>query len=793
MPIFLDAHTEKLAPAHDRFKRSDGKPLLYHQLRTPLALQAYDLVVNTYNTGTGKTIAALMYLLDPAMSRNTSNVLVIAPTNAILRQHADDIEEFVQAHGLRHIVQPVTAEQLSKLKPGYGLRRGELLYRLMTNPREFMGELRKETADLSRRPLIMVVNPDIFHYALFYQYNSADRKNVFQALQSAFQYIVIDEFHYYDSKQLVSFLLFFILSQEWGYFHEGRKICLLSATPTEQLQQFLTRIFGERWTMIAPENEPPESAAYERVPALAPVELEIVQQSLEEWVAQHVEDVAAWSRQGLDIALISSSLAQINRVYDRLIARGLSTGRITGPVPEEKRQQAVQQPIILATPTVDLGYNFARQGKDRQPIDIVVFDARFQDEAIQRLGRAGRVLGRSIVDQQSRAVALLPEEAALALRAYEGQRLSRPEFNALLRSLQQLPPKHNLFRYISTYGVVEVFYPLALHSERELPEEQNAELERLYEAVRAVFAPQSRPRQTALRYEFAIFRKRERFIKERRANPRWLPEDGELRSELKRMARWWATSGQVVEETRLDEFVAQIKRFPDRGPGKVLESFIAEQYHLTQALFSFRESFAVPGVPVSDPKHLLSTEDTASYDFFHLLEHYQYELLDAEEYAARTGRPRSGARSQTREQEIYLLLRDRRSPPDRVSLILDYNGSHEQFQQVYARRPVARSGFEIQIQQGHELPKPLPKKLAQAIKTTYFPFLAVPEHEAGPLICFLRRTPFFNRKLRVVCNGTEYQYQAVFGAGAFHIYAEIGWQLRKGVARDAELSDPIIL
>lgn len=61
--------------------------------------------MNTYNTGTGKTIASLLYLFD--LQGSNKNVLFIAPTNASLSQHAEDIERFVERDGLTQGQQPV--------------------------------------------------------------------------------------------------------------------------------------------------------------------------------------------------------------------------------------------------------------------------------------------------------------------------------------------------------------------------------------------------------------------------------------------------------------------------------------------------------------------------------------------------------------------------------------------------------------------------------------------------------------------------------------------------------------
>jgi CRISPR-associated endonuclease/helicase Cas3 len=793
--IKLQPQWEKVAPPHPLFKERSGRDLLYHQIRTPEALQAFDLVVNTYNTGAGKTRAALMYLLDPGMQKNR-NVLVIAPTNALLEQHANDIRAFVEAEGLRYQVQTVTAEALSQLKPGYHLRKGELLYRLMENPREFSDD----TSDLRRKPLIMVVNPDIFHYALFYQYQPMDQRNVFAAIVTEFTYIIIDEFHYYDSKQLVSFLFFFLLSKRWGYFEKaGRKVCLLSATPADELKHFLTRLFGEegeRWKLIAPENEPPESESYRRVPALAPLELEIVSDILPDWIRQHIGQLADWKKRGLDTAIISSSLRKVNEVYSVLARHGLEAGRITGPEPEEKRLAAIKKPFILATPTVDIGYNFDRQEKtpSRQPIDVILFDARFHDEAIQRLGRAGRVLGRDVTDYPSAAIAFLPEEAAQALRQYDGQEMSRPAFSALLRELPSLPAKHRLFRYVSVYGMIETFFPIALHTRREQADEREAQLAGLFEEMQRLLAPNSQRRLSSLRYGFEVFRDNEEFVQERKSNERWLPADHKLRRHLQRFGQWWDQTGEVNEDQSFEQAIARLKRGSMPRVERDLARFIHEQYYLTRALFSFRDAFSGPVANVYDPERLLSSEPVNSYDLFHILENYQYDLREARQFAQLAEEYPGSQHLLDPNAPVSLVLRGRREEKCELLLVLDFDGDEEVFKRLYTCRPVACAGFTLQtIERGESDGRPLQQALAEAIKKEYLPFLAVPESRSYLLIQVLRQAPFYSRRLRVTCRGTAVDYRAVFGSAAFHIDAEYGWYLRSRQRDEDERQRAIII
>ena len=264
----LTAHSEKLAPSGAIPAYQEQPPerpaLLYHQLRTYEALVAAPLVMNMYPTGTGKTQAALLRLLHP--DQQGKNALIIAPTNALIDQHAADATDFVTRNVLDYQVITVDAARLRPLlqaaaaEPGAlaNPRRGAVLQELMQNYLKFQEQLNLPP-DAERQPFIMVTNPDIFYLALFFQYSGNDQRNLFDRFISRFHYLVIDEFHYYDNKQFANFLFFFALWKKWEYLKE-RRICLLSATPRANVLAYLDRLFGAgEWARVAPDNELPES------------------------------------------------------------------------------------------------------------------------------------------------------------------------------------------------------------------------------------------------------------------------------------------------------------------------------------------------------------------------------------------------------------------------------------------------------------------------------------------------------------------------------------------------------
>ena len=199
------------------------------------------------------------------------------------------------------------------------------------------------------------------------------------------------------------------------------------------------------------------------------------------------------------------------------------------------------RPLTLATPTVDIGYNFGRPGKQRQSLDRLVCDARYGDELTQRLGRVGRVLGRQETTQPSSAVAVLSDEAARELQSYDGQTLSRREWAAIVDGLSQLPPKHQLEGYIKSQAIIESFYPIyKISSLSTNGAEVAAELLAM---VREVFAPKSSRKVGQLRSVFAKYEQRKRWLA--------LPETQRWTSgEHRTLAQFYADYSQWLISTK---------------------------------------------------------------------------------------------------------------------------------------------------------------------------------------------------------------------------------------------------
>jgi CRISPR-associated endonuclease/helicase Cas3 len=781
--IHLEGQVEKLAPENPW---GLDPPPLYHQYRTGQALQEPDihLVVNSYNTGTGKTRAALLHLC--TIDRQRQDVLFVAPTNALLSQHTEDIQAFVQEQELDFKVLPVTAEKVRQLgqqlvDQGHyeRIRPGEVLDRLIRNYREFFPDEQR------RQRLILVVNPDIFYYAFTFRYGTHDQRNLFQRFLTAFNYIIIDEFHYYDQKQLAFFLFFFTISKKMGYFDQaGRKICLLSATPNAHVIHYLNQIFGDKWADIRPDNEPADSQAYKSIPTLTPLTLTITQDDLLTWGQSHRSHLQEWiGTKQQDGVIISDALRRINQLYallrTRLPADWLD--RITGPEPESARQGATGKPLILATPTVDIGYNFRKQNKLRQNIDFLICEARFGDDLIQRLGRAGRVLGKTQPSIPSRAIALLPEAAVAALRPYDGQTLSRPTFKGIIQQhADLLPTKHDLTGYIRTWAVTELFYPIYRAHGMVLPAEQ-AELETLYEELRSLFDVR-RDSFKSLSHYFRKYYFRQKWLQAAN-NTDTVPFN---KATAEQVADWFkfVGEGEYTPQDLLPHLAHDsVLGYPPRQTE--LRRFVDSQFHLTESLFNFRDSFQGPTAVFADPDGLLSSEPINAYDLFHIVEAYQVDWFEKRsDFVALYG-------DTALTGDFYGRLDRHRDPLLTIQLHYTTDKTEAEFKEIWEGQPVALAGFNLVARERGGDPVQLDARIAESLQEQFLTVLLVDAKMKGWAIRALKNSPIYGRRLTIdFADRHRVEYTVYLGKAAWLAFPELQMAYK---IRDRMKSEAIIL
>lgn len=755
--INLNAGYEKISPTNEFDLKH---PPLYHQQRTYDALKANDLVINTYNTGTGKTRASLLRLFDV----KNENVLFIAPTNELIHQHANDIQEFVGEHELNFYVAEVTGQKLREWEviddPGYRLRNPRKLHELIQNPRAYFPEMTRQA------PLILVTNPDIFYLCFYSVYSQLDTANLFRHFLQDFNYIVIDEFHYYNAKQLANFLMFFILSKKFGYFDNNqRKVCLLSATPDEKVLAYLDTI-GLKCDRISPDNEPIESNSYEKIQTLSELELTIHNSRMHEALKDHPEWIRDPLHSGKEGAVISGSLRTINEIKQTLQTVGLreKIGLITGAVSKQERRDATTSfPLVLATPTVDIGYNFKKMDKSRQNIDFVCFDALYGSEFTQRIGRAGRLLGKEDTTHSSIGHAFVQGKLYSQLEA--GKNYDRQEFAALAKD--SLGEDNRFYHYIQSYAVLEAFYPL-YELYRQILEERQDRIREIFETIQQVFAPQSaatfdemfKKIQWHVTYETVIDTSNDTF------------HNDYVRHQWERAAwsycrhqAWMNGTLEIFEELPKEKEKIVLATLLKNNRSKIVE-YSEQKYSPIQSLFNFRGSDVGIRCGIHDPNHIFqNTAKHTEYDLFHVLSHCEFTIIPTKEkYHELTG-------DWGNYCDFFVQANHLKTPRDYVQFSYDAGGANQEFfERQHCWGPTALKDLRLGLKHGV-----VKLGIQDALKKKgYITCLLSKIENRYALNKILETSGQFSYSLHVTFgDGQQQEYQLILGAQAFLIHAEL--------------------
>lgn len=748
--VTLNAGYEKVNPTNDFGLKY---PPLYHQQRTYDELKENDLVINTYNTGTGKTQASLLRLFD--LRNEDDNVLFIAPTNELIRQHADDIRDFVEKHKLKFEVAEVTGKKLreweSVYDPGYHVRNPRKLHEIIEYPNS-----------TGHKKLILVTNPDIFYLCFYSRYSEMDNANLFQDFLVKFNYIVIDEFHYYNAKQLANFLMFFVFSKEYGYFNAGRKICLLSATPDDALFKYLDKI-DLKYKLLSPDNEPADSDRYEKIQTLSEIELTIHSGKMHDVLNTNPKLISNLLNSEKEGAVISSSLRTITDINQTLKEARLDKkiGLITGAVDSIERNKATLYPLVLATPTVDIGYNFKKAEKSRQNIDFVCFDALYGSEFTQRIGRSGRLLGKEDTTHSSIGYAFV--QGTLHSDLQDGKIYDRQEFATLVK--ESLGEDNRFYHYIQSYAVLEAFYPLYNHLKR-VSEDRQFRVQEVYEKIRQVFAPDSdttfdeimKKIQWHIKYEKVIEAHKQNryddFIQRNQESVAW--------SYIKHQS-WINGKLEEFENTPNEKMNAAIKGFIKRRSNReTMVEYAKQKYTPIKSLFNFRNTNVGIRCAIYDPHHFFQNNSNyTEYDLFHILMYYEFTTISKEKYHEFTG-------DWGNYCEFFVRV-DRRKESS-AKLTFDYNADDvdkEIFERQYCGKPTALKRLRLNSN-CH-----VPNEMQNILTDRYVTCLLSKMKNRYILNNILETKRQYSYPLSITFNDGEEDYKIIIGTQAFLIHAEL--------------------
>lgn len=434
-------------------KLPKGWRLSQHQVDTYKALvdaNGPDIVFNTAMTGDGKSLAGQL----PALFSGWDLPLfAMYPTNELIRDQLRQAErtwDAWQQPAFKLAFDSSTLDQL--MASGDFGQRGEALLSALRNHD------------------VVFTNPDIFHYVMQMYYVRTGKQGdapdkVFQPLVHKFQQFIFDEFHIFETPQVVSVInaMLLLLETTIGY---RRRFLFQSATPSELMLTYLQRA-GLSSIQITGEylhsGQPPDPRYWRQI--LQRTEIHFDSVSVEQWLDQHLVDTLLpfflERRPAAKGAIIVNSVAQAKRITLRLQRElgpyGIIVEENTGLTGRERRARSYHADILVGTSTVDVGVDFQ--------INFLLFESRDAGSFLQRLGRLGRHAGYQRDNQtvsfegNFQAYALLPPW--IIARLFEGTRESpallrdgdETDRQQLIQAIQSaFPPPADFRRYAKEWG-----------------------------------------------------------------------------------------------------------------------------------------------------------------------------------------------------------------------------------------------------------------------------------------------------------------------------------------------------
>ncbi len=719
---------------------------LQHQLDVFEQSKDADIILDLAPTGTGKTKAGLTVL----KHQQNKSAIYIAPTNALIEQQTEAAKQFVRDANLPHIVKAASAKDVKNwTNDKVGRRSGEKLYNILRNPATVFDDVGANT------PIILVTNPDTFYYATFFAYNQLDRGNIAAGFYTKFSTVIFDEFHLYDAKQLVGMLFYLAYSHVFRFFQNGRKVVLLTATPEPACELALENLKQAGVKIARIDGESGNTNLLSSQTAVN-LELRPKPESKEEWLAELAAEVVSRFRErpNENGAVILDSLDNINGLSYLLRHQGLSdyVGRITGPAPKRDRQRAMQCQIILATSTVDVGFNFERHPEPRrQNLDWLIFSARDRAAFWQRIGRVGRVLGKSETNVDSEAIAYLPSDAwkeGLSSLDIAGGR------TALKEVLDKLPclDKPFLTAYWRSEASLEIARPL-LELEEAFENLPDAELiPKLFETLKSVL--EGKRNWEDYRHRMKVLRGAENIAKESldKLKTGWKYLKGgqafvKTYIKVKSPEEW---DDLRTGCTTLDAYEDVFKQ--DTEVLNELKEF-AEVFSTSYApLFSFRYSL-FESLPIIDPHNLVTDESQETQlDPFHLLRYYEFA-----------------------ENGNLIEIISRGTETYQLSFRMRYPGSRQEFVNTELNKLTAFKNCRV-IRSIGEAIRPTPE--LQALSKYLLPGVIICSRSNAAALFQLHKQGIVSYPITIVCDDDERQYEFLAGLSGILTMAMKFKQLR---------------
>jgi CRISPR-associated endonuclease/helicase Cas3 len=376
LPVYSKLANESAVPPEIAERVPEGWQLSQHQVETYRALTEGDaeVIFNTAMTGDGKSLAGQLPALIHGGLR--SALMAMYPTNELVRDQQGQLQGSKQQWKADLQTGVLNSARLDEIMAmDVYAQRGEAL----------LGELRNHD--------IVLTNPDIFHLIMeqFYLRQGDATDKIIGPMVQKFQQFTFDEFHIFETPQVISVLNALLFIQQVTEPTRPHKFLFLSATPRDLMLEYLDRSGLDVQEILGKymhSDTAPDTSQWRRILNGTTVHFDTCR--VEEWVEAHLEGTLLPffndRKPHAKGAIIVNSVATAHRLLDLLqpvfAEHGLTVEPNTGLTSRQRRRASYEADLLIGTSTVDVGVDFQ--------INFLLFESRDAGSFLQRLGRLGR-------------------------------------------------------------------------------------------------------------------------------------------------------------------------------------------------------------------------------------------------------------------------------------------------------------------------------------------------------------------------------------------------------------------
>jgi CRISPR-associated helicase Cas3 len=439
----------------------------------------------TSKTGSGKTAAALVPIMeDPQIERGAS-ALFIYPTNALIEDQLRSICRTLDAFARTYYMLDSMAE--AEFDQQRYSQAEVVLIRIDAETLEgFQKELHLRTKGMAllktlkeKKTTLLLTNPDTLFNILGLRYHRGHE--LWPFLQN-FTTLVIDEFHMYGGVELAHMLFMLHYARALGMFD---RIILLSATPSRGVAELLEQLLApydvsQRAVARAQVGEatvihPVNLVALEPSGQVVEVVFKKVRDLLDEIRAMHrSRDIAS----RIPLVIILNSVHAAIWLEDKLVEELRIEREVIGVyrgLCDPSYRSFKEKMIVIGTSAIEVGVDF--------DCDYLIFEATDTANFIQRLGRVGR-------HRVGEAYLIAPPNVVSAMERYRDNCIEREELERYIQGWYEEADARAWF--VTTHGglltsciLVERLKDLIQRDTRSAPQEKAAILNRVDEITQA--------------------------------------------------------------------------------------------------------------------------------------------------------------------------------------------------------------------------------------------------------------------------------------------------------------------